>query len=148
MRRPPHANGNKNIVPLLCALCYFLIAISGLPAVRAKGQAQATLATRNNAAPQSVIIDTDIGGDIDDVYAVALALHSPELRILGIMTEFVDTTLEARLASRFLKETGYSDIPVAVGTPKQLAAIVRRLVAEDEIDCDARCSDDLTEESR
>jgi purine nucleosidase len=120
MRRRPHANGNKHIVPLLCALCYFLIAISGLPAVRAKGQAQATIPTRNNAAPQSVIIDTDIGGDIDDVYAVALALHSPELRILGIMTEFVDTTLEARLASRFLKETGYPEIPVAVGTPKQV----------------------------
>ena len=54
--------------------------------------------------PQSVIIDTDIGGDIDDVYAVALALHSRELNVLGIMTEFENTELEARLTSRFLKE--------------------------------------------
>jgi hypothetical protein len=50
---------------------------------------------------QSVIIDTDIGGDIDDVYAVSLALQSRELKVLGIMTEFEETLLEARLASRF-----------------------------------------------
>jgi hypothetical protein len=36
MRRPLYANGNKHILPLLCALCYFLLAIGGLPAVRAK----------------------------------------------------------------------------------------------------------------
>jgi purine nucleosidase len=72
--------------------------------------------------PQSVIIDTDIGGDIDDVYAVALALHSRELNVLGIMTEFENTELEARLTSRFLKETGHADIPVAVGTPKRVPA--------------------------
>lgn len=69
--------------------------------------------------PQSVIIDTDIGGDIDDVYAVGLALKSPELNVLGIMTEFEDTLLEARLASRFLREAGRPGIPVAVGTPKR-----------------------------
>jgi hypothetical protein len=33
----------------------------------------------NMSHPMSVIIDTDIGGDIDDVYAVGLALKSPEL---------------------------------------------------------------------
>src|SRR5512138_376959 len=31
-----------------------------------------------------IIIDTDIGDDIDDAYALALALSSPELDILGV----------------------------------------------------------------
>ena len=39
-------------------------------------------------APQLVIIDTDIGDDIDDAFALALALRSPELRILGVTTAF------------------------------------------------------------
>ncbi len=96
-----------------------MLAIHSLNLVRAEGQAQSSPPAPRDSAPQSVIIDTDIGGDIDDAYAVGLALQSPELRILGITTEFVDTTLEARLTSRFLQETGHSGIPVAAGTPKQ-----------------------------
>jgi purine nucleosidase len=65
--------------------------------------------------PQLVIIDTDIGDDIDDAFAVALALRSPELRILGITTTFGDTELRARLVDRYLKAVGRSDIPVAAG---------------------------------
>ena len=67
---------------------------------------------------QKVIIDTDIGGDIDDAFAVALALNSSELEILGISSTSGDTRLRARLLSRLLKETGRSDIPVAVGIAK------------------------------
>jgi purine nucleosidase len=115
-RRPDsRSNGNRHGF----ALCSVLIAFSAFILVRAEGQVQSSEPT-HDSAPQSVIIDTDIGGDIDDVYAVGLALQSPELKILGITTEFVDTTLEARLTSRFLKETGHTDIPVAVGTPKQV----------------------------
>ena len=65
--------------------------------------------------PQLVIIDTDIGDDIDDAFAVALALRSPELRILGITTTFGDTELRARLLDRYLKAVGRNDIPVAAG---------------------------------
>ena len=35
---------------------------------------------------QKVILDTDIGSDIDDVYALALLLSSEEVEILGITT--------------------------------------------------------------
>lgn len=64
-----------------------------------------------------IIIDTDIGDDVDDAFAVALALRSPELQILGVTTTFGDTQTRAKLADRLLGETGHSDIPVAVGTP-------------------------------
>lgn len=64
---------------------------------------------------QKVIIDTDIGDDVDDAFAVALALRSPELNILGITTTFGDTAARAQLLDRFLRETGHPAIPVAAG---------------------------------
>src|SRR5579871_1778893 len=67
------------------------------------------------ASPQLVIIDTDIGDDIDDAFAVALALQSPELKILGITTAFGDTELRARLLDRYLAAIGRKDIPVEAG---------------------------------
>jgi purine nucleosidase len=65
---------------------------------------------------EKVIIDTDIGGDIDDAFAVALALRSPELEILGVSTVSGDTVARAKIVDRMLGESGRSDIPVAAGT--------------------------------
>jgi len=73
-----------------------------------------TSVSRSNAT-ERIIIDTDIGGDIDDAFAVGLALRSPEFQIVGISSAWGDTQLRARLLSRFLKETGRGDIPVAIG---------------------------------
>lgn len=67
--------------------------------------------------PEKVIIDTDIGDDIDDAFALALALRCPELQILGVTTTFGDTATRAKLVDRFLGEVGRQDIPVAAGTP-------------------------------
>src|ERR1700704_6674737 len=69
------------------------------------------------AVPEKVIIDTDIGDDLDDAFALALALRSPELQVIGITTTFGDTETRAKLVDRFLAELGRSDIPVAAGTP-------------------------------
>ncbi len=79
-------------------------------------------AAQSSAMPQTgpmekVIIDTDIGDDIDDAFAVALALRSPELQILGITTTFGDTEMRAKLLDRLLGEVGRADIPVAAGPP-------------------------------
>ena len=65
--------------------------------------------------PQKVILDTDIGDDIDDAFALALALKSPELQIMQVNADFGDTPLRARLLERFLKAVNREDIPVAVG---------------------------------
>ena len=65
--------------------------------------------------PQLVVIDTDIGDDIDDAFALALALRSPELKILGVTTTFGDTELRSRLLDRFLAAVGRGDIPLAAG---------------------------------
>jgi purine nucleosidase len=69
----------------------------------------------HGAPPEKVIIDTDIGDDVDDAFAVALALRSPELEILGITTTFGDTETRAKLLDRFLAEAGRPEIPVAAG---------------------------------
>ncbi len=66
-------------------------------------------------APQLAILDTDIGDDIDDAFALALVLRSPEIELLGITTEFGDTELRARLVDRYLEAVGRADIPVASG---------------------------------
>src|SRR6266513_4418210 len=73
------------------------------------------LTSQTSTSPEKVIIDTDIGDDVDDAFAVALALRSPELQILGITTTFCDTETLAKLLDRLLGETGYPNIPVAVG---------------------------------
>jgi inosine-uridine nucleoside N-ribohydrolase len=69
------------------------------------------------ARSEKIIIDTDIGDDIDDAFAIALALRSPELKILGITTGFGDAEARARILDRMLGETGRQDIPVAAGAP-------------------------------
>jgi len=84
--------------------------------LRAKPWPQQTTAP-SSSAPEKIIIDTDIGDDIDDAFALALALRSPELQILGVTTAFGDTQTRAKLVDRFLGEAGRQDIPVAVGIP-------------------------------
>jgi purine nucleosidase len=98
---------------------YRMIVVTGICAgtltlgpLRARAQSPST-----PSLPQKVIIDTDIGDDVDDAFALALALRSPELQILGITTTFGDTSLRAALAERLLGEAGRRDIPVAAGAP-------------------------------
>lgn len=56
-----------------------------------------------------ILIDTDIGSDIDDAFAIALALQSPEVEIKGVTTVFCNTDRRTALAEMLLKlaEGGY-----------------------------------------
>src|SRR6266571_5650869 len=63
----------------------------------------------------SVLIDTDIGDDIDDTLALALALRSPEIELHGVTTVFGDTQRRAHLAAHLLQIFGREDAPVAAG---------------------------------
>ncbi len=68
------------------------------------------------AQKQKVIIDCDLGDDIDDAYAVALMLSSTDkFEILGITTCYGRTNDRAELACKLLYETGLEKIPVAMG---------------------------------
>lgn len=65
--------------------------------------------------PRRIILDTDIGTDIDDAYALALVLASPELELVGVTIANNRTDQRAKLALKLLYEAGREDIPVAVG---------------------------------
>lgn len=60
------------------------------------------------------IIDTDIGGDIDDVIALLLAVNS-ENKPLAITTSHIDPFEKAKIAKLILTETGFPNIPVYAG---------------------------------
>ncbi len=70
---------------------------------------------QTSSAPEKIIIDTDIGDDVDDAFALALAVKSPELQVLGVMTAFGDTEARAKITDRLLGEMGRGDIPVLAG---------------------------------
>ncbi len=64
---------------------------------------------------QKVILDCDLGGDIDDAFALALVIISPEFDVLGITLGHGLTDKRAQVACKMLYETGMEHIPVAVG---------------------------------
>jgi len=66
-----------------------------------------------------IILDTDIGTDIDDAFALALALESPEIELRAVTTVSADAYGRALIACRFLETAGRSDIPVAAGRPRR-----------------------------
>lgn len=65
--------------------------------------------------PIPLLIDTDPG--LDDAIAIALALGSPEVEVIGIATVGGNTNLDntTRNALRLLEFLGRTDIPVASG---------------------------------
>jgi len=69
------------------------------------------------ARPIPIVLDTDIGTDIDDAFALALVIASPELDLRAVTTVSGDTQARARLAAKMLWEAGRRDVPVAAGEP-------------------------------
>ena len=69
------------------------------------------------SAKTPIILDTDIGTDIDDAFALALVINSPELELLGVTTVAGDTQARARLAAKMLWEAGgaWRRVPVYAG---------------------------------
>jgi purine nucleosidase len=104
--------GRMKRAQFFAALAALVLMSAG--SVLTKGQAPGTTPT---PAPQLVILDTDIGDDIDDAFALALVLRSPELQLLGVETAFGDTELRARLVDRYLAAVGRTEIPVMAGVP-------------------------------
>jgi inosine-uridine nucleoside N-ribohydrolase len=62
-----------------------------------------------------VVLITDIGTDIDDSWAIALALRSPELDLKMVLVDPMDTAYRARVAAKFLEASGHTEVAVAVG---------------------------------
>jgi inosine-uridine nucleoside N-ribohydrolase len=67
--------------------------------------------------PQKIILDTDIGDDIDDALALGLICASPELELVGVTTVFANVVARSRQARTVLCAAGdrFKNIPVAAG---------------------------------
>ncbi|MDP8987245.1 MAG: nucleoside hydrolase [Actinomycetota bacterium] len=64
-----------------------------------------------------VAIDTDIGTDIDDTWALAFALRCPELDVRLVTTSTGDSADRAVLVAELLAAGGRQDVPIGVGLP-------------------------------
>lgn len=69
---------------------------------------------------QKIILDTDIGDDIDDALALAFAIMSGQIDVLGVTTVFRNAAQRAELACCLLEALGQTDIPVYAGVGKTL----------------------------
>ncbi|MCX7642869.1 MAG: nucleoside hydrolase [Armatimonadetes bacterium] len=62
----------------------------------------------------AVLLDTDIGDDIDDAWALAVCLTHPQINLLGVSTVYADTVARAVVA-RWLIEAAEKEVEVAAG---------------------------------
>ena len=70
--------------------------------------------------PIPVVLDTDMGDDIDDALALGLALNSPELNVLAVNTVLQQGQRRADLTYRILELYGRTEIPVGIGAETTL----------------------------
>ncbi len=77
--------------------------------------AATALASKASAARTPLVLVTDIGTDIDDSWALALALRSPELDLKLVLTDPADTPYRAKVAAKFLEAARRTDVPVGIG---------------------------------
>jgi|APSaa5957512622_1039677.scaffolds.fasta_scaffold09294_3 inosine-uridine nucleoside N-ribohydrolase len=66
-----------------------------------------------------VILDTDIGDDMDDAWALALLLQSQELDVKLILTDNGKPEYRSKVVAKFLDIAGRTDIPIGMGIDKK-----------------------------
>lgn len=62
-----------------------------------------------------IVLDTDMGTDVDDAMCLALALASPEIELVAVTTVSGDTKHRAQISKRLLGLAGRDDVPVFAG---------------------------------
>ncbi len=77
--------------------------------------AQSAFAMRQQGRKIPVVLDTDIGGDIDDTWALAMLLKSPELDIKLVTSDSGNDVYRARLIAKMLEVADRTDVPVGIG---------------------------------
>ena len=70
--------------------------------------------------PEKIVIDTDIGDDIDDAIALSFAVRWPEVDVLAVTTSHVCTRKRGRMAARQLSLLGADHIPYAAGLTRPM----------------------------
>ena len=68
-----------------------------------------------NSLQTPVLLDTDIGSNVDDLLALLFVLGSQNLKLVGVTTVYEDTHLRARIAAATLSLAGRDDVPIGFG---------------------------------
>ena len=76
-----------------------------------------------------VLLDTDIGTDVDDAVALAYLLSHPDCELLGITTVTGEAEKRASLASVLCKAAG-KDIPIYPGADRPMQGEQRQQIAQ------------------
>src|SRR5882672_12671193 len=109
-------NGQLLVFPVaryivLLALCAL---IPGLPA-RSASVPSVVGVHQSSASKMKVLLDTDIGDDIDDAWALAFVISYQRFTPLGVTITHGNTPARAKIACKFLHVTNRDAIPVHVG---------------------------------
>lgn len=83
----------------------------------------------NDEGRIKVLLDTDIGSDIDDALCLAYLLMQPRCELLGITTVTGEPEKRAMLASAICTAAGKDNIPIKPGSPKPLLIEQRQKTA-------------------
>jgi len=86
---------------------------------------------------EKYIIDTDIGDDVDDAFAVMLAAKS-KLDVIGITTVFRNSVQRAKMAKYFLRLIGREDIPIVAGIDKPFLQKMQYLLPAEMLEKEER----------
>ena len=73
-----------------------------------------------------VLLDTDIGTDIDDALALAYLLKQERCELLGVTTVTGQAGSRAELASAICLRAGRDDVPIHAGCPQSMLIDMRQ----------------------
>ncbi len=65
--------------------------------------------------PMITVLSTDIGSDVDDTWALAQILRSPELDLRMVLTETGQARFRGEVTAKFLEIAGRTDVEIALG---------------------------------
>jgi len=69
-----------------------------------------------------ILLDTDMGSDVDDALCLALALAMPDIELAAVTTVSADTRHRAKIAKKILELAGREDVPVYAGVVRPSTA--------------------------
>ena len=76
---------------------------------------QTSIINQKKTSKIPIILDTDIGGDIDDAWALALILKSPEFDIKMVVTDNGNPIYRGAITGKYLEAAGRENIPIGLG---------------------------------
>ena len=105
----------KRQTPLKClsSLLALVAAVVASGAAMASGADEAAKKPAETRVP--VILDTDIGDDIDDTWALAMLLRSPQLDLKLVTTTYGKSEYRAKIIAKLLSVAKRTDVPIGMG---------------------------------